>query len=333
MRPRWRRLVALVALLATASIHLPEARAAEPSDKAAQDAARERFMRGVQLHEEGDYKLALIEFERAYAIAPSYKMLFNIGQEQQQLGHYAKAIVALERYLADGGTRIPAERRRKVEEDIATLRGRTAKLSVVVSPEGAEVTFDGEPLAPEAFQEQLVDAGEHRLRATAVGHEAAERTVTLAGGDDVNVELTLRPQPLIVRTEAPARRIEVKPPSTSGIWIGWAGTAALAAGAGVCGALALSSSSSLREAKDTPGTTYADRQQTASRAQTFGIVTDVLAGAAVVAAGITLYVMLSRPSSSVAPSRAAARRASPMAHDALQGAPPAGAGGLGTFAF
>jgi len=53
--------------------------------------ASTRFKRGLQLFDEGDYALALVEFERAYQLAPNYRALYNIGLVNVQLGRYAEA--------------------------------------------------------------------------------------------------------------------------------------------------------------------------------------------------------------------------------------------------
>src|SRR5688572_21286235 len=71
-----------------------EPAAPEPSAEAKQE-ARERFNQGLALFEDGDYGLALIEFERAYAVVPDYRVLYNIAQVNIQLGRYAKARHAL----------------------------------------------------------------------------------------------------------------------------------------------------------------------------------------------------------------------------------------------
>lgn len=42
---------------------------------------------------------------------PSYRILYNIGQVQQQLSQFAKALASLERYLAEGEGKIPDDRR------------------------------------------------------------------------------------------------------------------------------------------------------------------------------------------------------------------------------
>jgi len=41
---------------------------------------RAHHRRGIELYDDGDFRLALVEFEPAYAISKNYKILFNIGQ-------------------------------------------------------------------------------------------------------------------------------------------------------------------------------------------------------------------------------------------------------------
>src|SRR6187549_4072881 len=60
--------------------------------------AGERYARGLALYGDGEFLLALVEFERAYQLSNNYKVLYNIGQVRIQLGRYAKAKEALEDY-------------------------------------------------------------------------------------------------------------------------------------------------------------------------------------------------------------------------------------------
>src|SRR5262245_52890005 len=41
--------------------------------------ARQRFERGLALFEEKNFEAARVELERAYEIAPTWKLLYNIG--------------------------------------------------------------------------------------------------------------------------------------------------------------------------------------------------------------------------------------------------------------
>ncbi len=249
--------------------------------------ARTRFARGTQLYDEGEFKLALIEFERAYSIAPNYRILYNIGQVQQQLGQYAKALTTLERYLEVGGEKVPADRAAAVGRDISTLRARTAKVTVRVTEPGAEITLDGallgtSPLPPG----RLIDAGEHRLSVSKPGFRTETRSLVLAGGDSATSEFTLR-------KEQGAAVVAARPsPSNTPAWVAWGATGAFAIGAGVTGALALGASSDLESERNRLGSTQDSRAEIESRSRTFAIVTDTLAVTAIVAAGVAVYLTL-----------------------------------------
>ena len=73
------------------------------------DEARTQFEQGIALYDEGKYDQAAIAFQRAFELKPSYKILYNIAQAQNQLGHYAAALEAFARYLAEGGDAVPDE--------------------------------------------------------------------------------------------------------------------------------------------------------------------------------------------------------------------------------
>ena len=54
--------------------------------------ARAHFERGVEYYTEGDFRAALVELTRAYALQPTYKMLYNLGQVAFELRDYAHDI-------------------------------------------------------------------------------------------------------------------------------------------------------------------------------------------------------------------------------------------------
>ena len=72
---------------------------------------------------------ALVELRRAYELAPSYKLLFNIGQVHLQKSDYASALDSFERYLAQGGDKIARKRRREIEALVEKLRQRVAEVT------------------------------------------------------------------------------------------------------------------------------------------------------------------------------------------------------------
>src|ERR1700754_3957554 len=61
--------------------------------------ARKHFSQGLKLYKEGDFDAALVQFERAYAVKPNYKVLYNIAQSYFELRQYVEARDGLTRYL------------------------------------------------------------------------------------------------------------------------------------------------------------------------------------------------------------------------------------------
>src|SRR5262249_35038574 len=107
---------------------------------AAQNEAQERFQRGIELSQDGNFDAALLEMRRAYELAPTYRILYNIGLIYQQLKQYARAYDALERYLCEGGA--SAEHADDATKRLKHLEGRVAYLSITTSEPNAEVTID-----------------------------------------------------------------------------------------------------------------------------------------------------------------------------------------------
>jgi hypothetical protein len=280
----------------------PAALSPPSGDPASTEEASVRFKRGLQLFDEGDYTLALVEFERAYQLAPNYRALYNIGLVDVQLGRYADAARTFEQYLRDGGDGIPASRKAEVTNTLAELKVRTATVDLSINAPNAEVTLDGKPLDASRYREpMLIDAGEHTLKATAPGFQAASRTITLAGTDRLPVRLSL--VPIAAPQEAPPER------GRSLFWPGLVATGAFAAGAAVSGIVMLEARSRLSDLKSTPclsGCTptllSAQLTSDANQNNSAAIAADVLSGLAVVSAGVSLYLSLHVDHSPKAPS-------------------------------
>lgn len=251
---------------------------ASPSTKA--EAAR-HFKRGLELFDENDYQGALIEFERAYQILPTYQVLYNIGQVHYQLQNYAGALKSFESFLSEGGDKIPADRRADVERDIAKLRARIATVEVTSSP-GATIYVDDNPVGTAPLSAPIqISTGRRRLRATLPSRTPIEKTLELAGGDAVKVDLTFEP----VSTGPVAQEEE---PHRSPPWALWGVAGALAIGTGVTGVLALTESGTVNDLR-TNGGAFTDYDDARHKMRTLSVVTDILGAATIVVVGVATY--------------------------------------------
>jgi len=267
--------------------------------------ATTRFERGLALYDDGDFDAALVEFNRAYSLSPTYKILYNIGKIERGKNDYASALMHFQRYLAEGGADVPADRREEVEKEVGVLKERVAEISIKANVDGAAVYIDDIPVCGARMVDPncvgttplrapvLVNPGTRKVTAIKRGYQNAQSQLTLAGGDKNIVKLDLFD--LTAKTEDTG-------PRTRAI-VAWTATGALAVGAGVMGVLTLGKKSDYNKDrdkaqcanqiiaseacnKDSFATLDSDKKTT----KTFALVTDILAGAAVVGAGISVYL-------------------------------------------
>ena len=176
--------------------------------------AADHFERGVTLYEEHDFRAALIEFERAYSIAPHYAVLYNVGQCRYQLEDYAGSLAAFEKYLATGGTQGPADQRRRVEATVDDLRKRVARVLVTTDVDGAEISVDDVVVGTTPLASPLVvSEGRRKIGASKAGYATASRTVDVAGSDSTEAKLYLEPTtpPVAPPRPLPATWVVVPP--------------------------------------------------------------------------------------------------------------------------
>jgi hypothetical protein len=248
------------------------------------------FTRGKDYFDEGNYPAALVEFRRAYELVPNWKVLYNIGQVQFQLQDYAGAKATLERYLEDGGDEIPPDRRAVVRADIEKLAERVAEVDISVNIDGATVMVDDVDVGTSPLSGPVaVSAGRRKITASMAGRPPVSKSIDVAGGDQVRVELALETGD----TPLPEPEPEVEDDEPSRIpWAPWGVTAGFGVGALVCGLLALDAASDLDDAK----ARQTDKEELDSihdRLVGLSVATDILLGATVITAGVSLYLTIS----------------------------------------
>jgi len=194
------RIIALLAALVLAPLR------AGAQDASAVAEARERFDRGIRLFDGESYEAALAEFLRAYEVAPNHVVLLNIAHTCRRLGRNAQAVDAFERYLAEGGDAVQAQRRAEVERELHDLRPMVGGIRVVVSrPDAAVVSIDGIEVGAAPLDRPVrVDAGRHVVEVNAEDHLPSRREVTVAGQAEALVEVSLTPVPAPAPAPVPA---------------------------------------------------------------------------------------------------------------------------------
>lgn len=181
----------------------PKAPDPEKPPTAGQKDADRFFKSGVALYKEQKYAEALAEFQRAYEISPHPLVLYNIAGCHRELSHYAEAVKFYRRFLTEGKGQVPATRLSAAQSELDGILARIARVTVTVSPDHATLFVDGNELGTLVEMPLVLPPGEHKLAARAPGRKDAERTIRVASGDELTVDLKpteLPPEPIKIVT-------------------------------------------------------------------------------------------------------------------------------------
>jgi len=300
---------ACAALCAFGSLYALAARAqppGEPPRTELTDQARDHFQRGVEFYKELSFDAALAEFSRAYELQANYRVLFNLGQVQLERHDYVSALKMFRGYLDAGGDEIPAARRDQVERDIEMLRRRVAELQIKCNVPGAEVLVDGAIVAKTPLPAPLlINPGFVHVTVQKPGYVSATSAFSAVGAEQKSIDITLNEQGMNAAPQVGALETDEKLPPRSPashinrtpFWIGLGVTGAFTIGAGVFALQAHKDNDHLdRKLDEFPGD---DAAVSSARSQLKrdALITDVLTGGAVLAAGFTVYFALSARSS------------------------------------
>ncbi len=250
--------------------------------------ARSHFARGVKLYEEDDFRAALIEFTRAYELAPNWAVLYNVGQSYYQLRDYANALRTLEQYVNEGGAKIAADRRAQVDREIEEVRGRVAHVTLTVNVPDADITLDDTPLGKSPLREAvLVGAGRHKLSAIKPGFVLTSKVIDIAGTDNVTVTLDLQAEP----TRAQAGPVGPPPNYVPAAVVAGVGVAGLAVGT-IFGVATISNKNSLNTECNAQKACPASAQGDIDAFSRNGIISTIGFGVGVAGLGVGTYLFV-----------------------------------------
>jgi hypothetical protein len=269
------------------------------------EVARGAFQRGVDLFREGNFQAALAEFQKANQAAPSYRILYNIGQAYFELHDYVNAVKFYQQFLTEGDKAVPAARRTQVEESIQKLQTRIGTLDIQVNQDDAQVSVDDVVIGASPLPYPVkVNPGARRVSATKEGFAGTVRTVTVAGSDQLAVVLELGDpattgqglRPLGVGEKASQGDGKAGGASRVPLVVALAATGVSAATAVLFGVLANSAKSDLDKDLNTFAISPAQVDDDRSTLRRYALLSDVATATTLVAGGVSLYLALTRPS-------------------------------------
>jgi hypothetical protein len=285
---------------------------AAAADAPITEEARTHFTAGVNLLRDPDgarYEEAYREFKAAYAASPSYKILGNLGLCAMKLERDGEAIEAYTNYLSHAAELDPGEAN-QVKTDLQTLRAGVVKLALKVEPAGAMLNDVRVPVRGERVVNQYgpingsiqvgVRTGHHVMTLRLSGMEEATWEFDAPAGAAESKQFTLH-KPAAGAAASVAKDTSASSgsrPTPGGVYVGLVATGALAIGGTVTGLMAMGKRNDFNSKND--GTNPTAANELRDQGNTLNLVTDILLGGALVAAGITSVVYFSRPSATAA---------------------------------
>ena len=269
--------------------------------------AREHFQRGVTLYTDGDVDAALLEFKRAYELHPTYRLLYNLGQVSAERHDYVAAEDYFRRYLQTGSGSIDNQRRMEVQEEIKRLQSRIGRVSVLTEPDEATVYIDDLNVGKAPLRDYRVAAGRRQVRVDLAGYKPTIETIDVYGGQTQTLRLALAQLPTApVASDAfanPPPIAEGRPLlATPAFWTG-VSSVGFAIASGAFGYLAYQGQQQYTEALD--GRTSREELNTLEDdARQDALMTDIMLGAATVAALTTIVLLIVDEDAEAPPRRA-----------------------------
>jgi len=273
------------------------ARAQAPADLAA---GRQLFVEALADEEHGRFADAVAKYKRVLSLRDTPNIRYRIGSSLEHMGKLVQAIESFTVAVRIGtaaGTPADAEVARAAQARIDALAPKVAHVALRLpapAPAGADVTVDGEPVAPRSLADLPLDPGTHIVTATAPGAQPFRSSVDVTEGARVEVPLLLAPAADASPPGTPPQPV-THPYRSAGVVTAAVGAVLLVSG-GLVLALRSSAIGDLERGCPSgacPASQRDDLQSKHDRAQTEGPLGGVLVatGIAAAAVGVVLIVL------------------------------------------
>jgi PEGA domain len=184
--------------------------ASPPKSDAKTDQARELFIKGAALYDQGQYERAEAAFLASWSLKRHYQIAGNLGRCEMKLGKYRNAAEHLAFFLKELPTSADPEERKRAQALFDEARAKVAAVAIRVDVDGAAVRVDGQaigaaPLAAEVF----VEPGKRTIEAARNGYQDAREVIDARAGASASVSLKLLP--LAAASDRPKGPGEIAP--------------------------------------------------------------------------------------------------------------------------
>lgn len=187
-----------------------------------QGAAQALFDEARSLFDRGAFDAACDKFKSSHELDPKGGTLLNLALCRQKQGRLASAWTAFAEARNLSLKEGREERVAFADTKLRELDGRVPRIRVVVAGgarlAGLEVRIDGEAISPVVWNIEFpIDAGAHRLDASAPGYVSFTSSITASLGKTGEVTV-----PVLARAPEPAQpQPSMSPTATTPRWPGW----------------------------------------------------------------------------------------------------------------
>jgi len=175
--------------------------AQEKPPAGADEQAKEHFLKGKTLFDEGAYEKAVIELEASYDLNPKPIVLYNIATCYDRLTKYADAIKYYGLFLEKAGGK-PKDLVKEVDARIAELRAFLGILELKVDVDGAEVIIDDHLAGLTPLEVIPIETGEHDLDVRKIGYNDIGMKFTIVSGKTTSLSFVMNKIAPVVPPEA-----------------------------------------------------------------------------------------------------------------------------------
>ncbi len=162
-------------------------------DDEAKQEAKERFSKGVEFFNAGEYGAALAEFHWAYEVSPHYMVLYNIARCYARLNKHIEAMKYFNQYLDEGGSKITGKRLKEVEAEMAALEKIIAYLDITTGGvKGATIKVGDKVAGHTPLAEPVaVEPGPVTVSVDADGYRSESKEIVVPAGKTLPVSFEL----------------------------------------------------------------------------------------------------------------------------------------------
>ena len=298
-----------LALIAPAAFAEPTA-----ADRAT---ARTLAQEGQHALETKNYAAAIDKFSRADSLVHAPTLLLGLARAQVGSMKLVEAQENYNRIIREGvAPNSPKSWSKAIDDankEVGAISPRIPWVTIsVLGPSNPEVVIDNTPVPHASLGvKRAINPGSHKVKVTAEGYLPQEKTITLAEGQSLSVNLELEQAPEAApppKKEVAAATVDTSSAGSSNEWRKTVAYVALGVGGaslivgGVAGGLAIAKHSQLSDACATPTTCPASEQATVDSYHRLGTIADVgfIVGGVGVAAGIVLLVTQPKDTSATA---------------------------------